>query len=93
MYKFSELPQSYEVHFMINCIFQMRKLRHKEIRYLAKGHEANKWQSWYLNLDAATVIVVLYYLSVKLKLPKQDQIRKQKIPYLCSFQVSQIAIN
>ena len=78
---------------MINCIFQMRKLRHKEIRYLAKGHEANKWQSWYLNLDAATVIVVLYYLSVKLKLPKQDQIRKQKIPYLCSFQVSQIAIN
>lgn len=34
---------------MIIPILQLRKLRHREVEYLAQGHTASDWQNWDLN--------------------------------------------
>lgn len=47
---FSSLSQTYEEGTIIICILQKKKLRHREIKYLAHGHTAinptSKWKNW-----------------------------------------------
>lgn len=63
---------SHSLFIIIIPIFQMRKLRLIEVKYLAQGHTASKWQCQDLNLGSLsleTTLAMLYNTSLQDSLP------------------------
>ena len=55
----------YEAGTILNPISHLRKLRLREVKWLAQGHTAGKWQSWDFNAISPALEFMLHYFSSK----------------------------